>query len=116
MKITIPNIEVVVDPLSGQKATINLTINSKITINGDMVKDTNDNSVQYNRDIITSEIYDANGVDITKNFEYYSELKVTESPQYTAAKTTFLNEVKNTYIAFLSQFPAIDINNVTIEL
>jgi len=113
MKIIIPNIEVVVDPLSGQKATINLTINSKITINGDMVVD---DGVQLNRDVITSEIYDDNGVDITKKLEYYQELKVTESPQYTAAKTAFLEQVKQTYIAFLSQFDAIDTNNVTIEL
>lgn len=113
MKITIPNIEVVVDPLSGQKTTINLIINSKITINGDMVVD---NGIQLNRDIITSEIYDDNGVDISKKFEYYQELKVTESPQYTAAKSAFLEQVRLTYIEFLSQFPSIDINNVTIEL
>lgn len=114
MKITIPNIEVVVDPLSGQKATINLTINSKITINGDMVVD--ENNQQQNRDIINSEIYNSDGLDLTSKFDYYSELKVTESPQYTAAKTAFLEQVRLTYIAFLSQFPNIDTNNVTIEL
>jgi hypothetical protein len=113
MKITIPNIEVVEDLLSGQKATINLSINSKITINGNMIVD---NGVQFNRDIITSEIYDENGVDLSKKFEYYQELKVTESPQYTAAKSAFLEQVKQTYLAFLSQFPTIDTNNVTIEL
>lgn len=114
MKITIPNIEVIADPLSVAKTTINLIINSKITINGNMTID--GNSQQLNRDIIHSEIYNDNGLDLTSKFDYYSELKVTESPQYTAAKTAFLEQVKLTYIGFLSQFPNIDINNVTIEL
>ena len=55
MKITIPNLEIIADPLSGAKTTIDLVINSKITINGDMVVD--GNNQQQNRDIINSEIY-----------------------------------------------------------
>lgn len=114
MKITIPNLEIIADPLSGAKTTIDLVINSKITINGDMVVD--GNNQQQNRDIINSEIYSVDGLDLTRKFDYYSELKVTESPQYTAAKTAFLEQVRLTYIGFLSQFPNIDTNNVIIEL
>lgn len=114
MKITITNVQVITDPLTGATADINLEIHSKITLNGDMSID--DDNKQQNRDVITSEIYDNNGVDLTAKFDYYRELKVTESAAYTAAKTAFLEQVKQIYIGFLSQLPTIDPNNVTIEL
>lgn len=104
MKITIKNIEIVNNPILGTKSNVDLIIHSKI-----ILYDKN------TRDTIASQMY-INDVDVTNMLTEYAELHVTESPNYTEAKAAFLEQVKLTYQAYISQIPTIDINNVTIEL